>query len=422
MSSNQMTLELPHAVRKTLTASDAAAAAWSTRVGKRSDRGTVGNNSPSMPIPRHRPHVLVLSEIPTPYRAPLYRRLAERDDLDLEVLFCSKAQPDRPWAMDGALEGVRHAYLPGFGLRFGGKRNTFVYEVNATVLHEIRRRRPDVIVIGGYAVLAEQIAIAYAHATRTPYLLHSESTLLPARGTLKRALKRGVVGRIVSGAAGGLAVGSNAASYLASYGLDPSRIRIFPNTIDVHAYARDADEARANAAEVRARHALPDRYWLFAGRLVEDKGLPDLTDALALLGDEATPVLIAGTGPLESELQRVPGVRMLGFRQQHELIELMALAELTVFPSRFEPWGVVVNEALAAGSPVIVSDQVGAAADLVVDGQNGRIVPARDPAALARALVLPPPTGGRAVGRIMQWDYDFAIDQFVEAVGLARRG
>ena len=372
-----------------------------------------------MPNP---PRILVLSEIPTPYRAPLYRRLASRDDLQLEVLFCSAEQPNRPWDIDGALDGVRHAYLPGVGLRFGGRQNTFVYEVNPTILRELRRRRPDVLVIGGYAVFAEQAAIAYAQLTRTPYLLHSESTLLPDRSALKRAVKRTVVGRIVRGAAGGLAVGSNAARYLASYGLDPSRIRIFPNTVDVHAYAAAADDARARADEIRTRRGLPERFWLFAGRLVEDKGVPDLMEALRLLGSNALPLLVAGVGPPEDEIASQPGISCVGFQGQSELIELMALAELTVIPSRFEPWGVVVNEALAAGSPVVVTDQVGAAADLVVDGENGRIVAARDPAALAAALAAPPPAGGRSTGGIMTWDYSFAEDQFVEAIALARHG
>ncbi|MDX6537407.1 MAG: hypothetical protein QOD37_1748, partial [Gaiellales bacterium] len=331
-----------------------------------------------------------------------------REDIQVEVLFCSAEQPDRPWDIGDALHGVRHAYLPGFSPRFGGRKNTFVYEINPTILRELHRRRPDVLVIGGYAVFAEQAAIAYARLTRTPYLLHSESTLLADRSPLKRAVKRTVVGRIVRGAAGGLAVGSNAARYLTSYGLDSSRIRIFPNTVDVHAYAASGDNVRARASEIRRRRGLPERFWLFAGRLVEDKGLLELLEALRLLGANALPLLVAGVGPLEDAISKQPGIVPLGFQRQADLIELMALAELTVIPSRFEPWGVVVNEALAAGSPVVVTDQVGAAADLVVDGENGRIVAARDPAALATALALAPPAGGRSTGRIMSWDYDFA--------------
>src|SRR6266566_3306294 len=109
------------------------------------------------PDPGARPtKVVVVSEIPTPYRLPLYRRLAEHPELALEVLFCSLEQPNRPWRLDEELVGVPHAVLPGFGLKLGRRHNMFVYELNPTILRELRRRRPDVLVIGGYAVLAEQ--------------------------------------------------------------------------------------------------------------------------------------------------------------------------------------------------------------------------------------------------------------------------
>jgi glycosyltransferase involved in cell wall biosynthesis len=122
---------------------------------------------------------------------------------------------------------------------------------------------------------------------------------------------------------------------------------------------------------------------------------------------------------LEPEVKAIPGVHYLGFVQPEQLLELYALAKWTVVPSRREPWGVVVNEALACGCPVIVTDQVGAAADLVEDGVNGRIVPAGSPAALAAALAGPVPTGDPAKGRIEQWTHDFGVEQFLEAVQLA---
>lgn len=88
-------------------------------------------------------------------------------------------------------------------------------------------------------------------------------------------------------------------------------------------------------------------------------------------------------------------------------------------PSRREPWGVVVNEALACGCPVIVTDQVGAGADLVEDGVNGVVVPASSPEALANALSTAKPPGDPARGRIEQWTHEYATEQFLEALELA---
>jgi glycosyltransferase involved in cell wall biosynthesis len=369
-----------------------------------------------------RPRILAISEIPTPYRLPLYCALANRAEFDFEVVFCAPAQPDRPWALDDELASVPHRVLKNYPLRLKPRSSGFVYEVNPEIATVLRETQPDLIVIGGYSVFAEQAAIAIARLKGIPYILHSESHLLKPRSALVRAAKRSALPTIVSGAAAGLAVGSAAARYLAAYGLHPGRIRIFPNTIDVAVFRAAADKARAHADEIRERRSLPERFQLFAGRLVEVKGVRDYLQARMLLGANAPAALFAGDGPLENEVRSATGVRHLGFQQHTELIELFALAETTVVPSVSEPWGVVVNDALAAGCPVIVSDAVGAAEDLVRDGVNGRVYPAGDVGALAAALQLPPVTGDASRGRIERWTYDFAVEQFLEAVRIALPG
>jgi glycosyltransferase involved in cell wall biosynthesis len=368
-----------------------------------------------------RPRILAISEIPTPYRLPLYRALAARDDLDLEVVFCAADQPDRPWQLHDALAGVPHRVLRNIPLRLRPRTSGFVYEVNPEIFAVLHDARPDLIVVGGYAVFAEQAAIGFARAHGIPYVLHSESHLLKPRSTTVRAAKRALLPGIVGGAAAGLAVGSPAARYLAAYGLHPGRIRIFPNTIDVAAYRVEAESVRDCAAEIRRARGLPERYHLYAGRLVEVKGIRDFLEARALLGDAARPAVVAGDGPLAPEVANAEGVLHVGFQQRKELVELFALAEATVVPSLSEPWGVVVNESLACDTPVIASDAVGAAEDLIRDGVNGRIYPAGDVRALAETLRLPPPSGDPR-GRIDRWTYEFAIEQFVEAVGIALGG
>jgi glycosyltransferase involved in cell wall biosynthesis len=361
----------------------------------------------------------VISEIPTPYRMPFYELLAARPEIDLEVVFCSRAQPDRPWDLDGSLDRVPHRFLRGVSPAVRTRQGTFVYEVNPGAVPLAARGTHDAVVIGGYAVFAEQAAIAISLARGIPYLLHSESTLAAPRPPLVQRLKSAAVGAAVRGAAAGLATGTEASRYLVHYGMAPDRIRIVPNTVDVAAYRRTADEARARAEHVRAEWGLPERYVLFAGRLVEDKGILDLLAARALLGDSALPLVVAGSGPLERDVQDAPGVVHAGFLRPERLVELFALAEWTVVPSHREPWGVVVNESLASGCPVIVTERVGAAADLVIEGVNGRIVPPRAPAALAAALAGPQPSGDPARGPIENWTHEYAVEQFLQAIELA---
>lgn len=371
------------------------------------------------------PRVLVVSEIPTPYRLPFFRRLAESGRVELEVLFCARSEPDRPWQLDHELDTVPHRFLRGLAPTFRTRRNTFVYQLNPGVVPLLARRQLDVVVVGGYSVFAEQAAIVIAGLRRIPYIVHSESTLTAPRTAPVRALKQIGLRPVIGRAAAGLATGSEAARYLEHYGLPRERIRIVPNTIDVARYRMLAAQARARDADLRDSRGLPEHFVLFAGRLVEDKGITDLLEARRQLGAEALPLVVAGEGPLAGEVAGQPGVVSLGFVEPEALVELYALAEWTVVPSRREPWGVVVNEALASGCPVIASSAVGAGADLLQDGVNGRIVPERSPAALAAALAGPPPSGEPDRGAIEGWTHDYAVAQFLEAVEIAidtRRG
>jgi glycosyltransferase involved in cell wall biosynthesis len=369
--------------------------------------------------PGRRRRVLFLSEIPTPYRLPLYRMLAGHPTLEVEVAFCAAGEPDRPWSLDNELAGVPHRVLRGVNPRIRTRRNTFVYEFNPGIVPLLVRSRPDLVVIGGYAVFAEQAALALAPRLGIPFLLHSETHRgKPRTGWLSTA-KRAVLPRILARAAGGLAAGTAAADYLAEHGIPRERLRIFPNTIDVDAYRSAADAARKRAVEIRERRRLPERFILFAGRLVEAKGLRDLLDALDRLGEAAPALVVAGTGPLAPLLRGRPDVHHVGFLARDELIELYALADLCAVPARDEPWGVWVNEALACSCPVVASNAVGAAVDLVREGVDGWIVPVGDSAALAAALVAERPPADVSTGPIASWTYEFGVAQFLEAVDLA---
>lgn len=409
--------ELPRTVQKTVTPRMTPAAVSPDTV--RSPLPMATRIRTTLPRPDRRRRVLFLSEIPTPYRLPLYRRLAAEPSLEIEVVFCALGEPDRPWSLDDELVDIPYRVLRGVHPRVKTRRNTFVYQLNPGIVPLLTRARPDLVVIGGYAVFAEQVALALAPLLRIPFLIHSETHLLKPRRAAVASVKRAVLPHVLGRAAGGLAVGTAAAEYLAAHGIPRERIRIFPNTVDVDGYRQAAQRARRHADEVRARLGLPPRYVLFAGRLVEAKGLPELLTALDRLGEDAPPLVVAGTGPLESRIRERRGIVSVGFQPRDTLVELYALADRCAVPSRDEPWGVVVNEALACGAPVVATDAVGAVRDLVRDGLDGWVVRSGDVDALAAALVAPRPTGDISSGPIAEWTYDFGVEQFLEAVDLA---
>lgn len=110
---------------------------------------------------------------------------------------------------------------------------------------------------------------------------------------------------------------------------------------------------------------------IFAGRYVKEKGLLELLDAFEKVSPQGWELICIGTGPLKDGLKEIPGVKHLGFVQPNDLPEVMKGGGIFVLPSHFEPWGVVVHEFAAAGFPLLLSDQVGAAEAFLEEGVNG---------------------------------------------------
>lgn len=169
---------------------------------------------------------------------------------------------------------------------------------------------------------------------------------------------------------------------------------IAPQAVDVEHFGAEVPEADRRRARDLAGGEGTEMLALYVGRLEEEKGVPGLLEAWrqAALGPGAR-LALAGSGPLQGEVERAGGgVRRLGYVARSELPSLYAAADLLVLPSVrtatfTEPWGLVVNEAMLQGNPVISSDAVGAAAGgLVRDGRNGLVYPAGDAKALEASL------------------------------------
>jgi glycosyltransferase involved in cell wall biosynthesis len=178
-----------------------------------------------------------------------------------------------------------------------------------------------------------------------------------------------------------LVPGERQAAFAQRLGFPVGRLVWGMNTCDHPRFAAVADQRG---------DALPPEAFLFAGRLVPDKAIDVLATAYAAYRrrvDDPWPLLIAGTGPDERLLADVAGVERLGFVQPDDLPAVLGRAGCLVLPSRFEPWGVVVHEAAAAGLPVVCTRACGASTRLVLDGYNGAVVGTGDVAGLTRALV-----------------------------------
>lgn len=332
--------------------------------------------------------VVILTEIIAPYRIPVFNALADRGDLDLRVIFLSDTDPSRrPWHTYAGEARFSHRVLRSWRTRLGG------YDVllNDKVVEALSAAAPQVVVCGGYNYVASWQAQRWAKRNGVPFLLWSESTAQDQRPghklieSLKQTFFRRCDGFIVPG--------KSARDYILQMTGEAQRIFVAPNAVDIELFSAHAESARKNASRVRGALGLPQKYFLFAGRLIKAKGVLELLEAYASLSVEIRSemgLVFAGDGPMRADLESLshslyPGtVHFTGFLHRNDLARCYGLAECLVFPTHSDTWGMVVNEAVASGLPVICTRVAGCARDLVTT--NGFVVDPRDVAQLARAM------------------------------------
>ncbi len=334
--------------------------------------------------------LVLLTEIIAPYRIPVFNALARQPGIDLHVIFLAETDPTlRDWLV--YKEEIRFSYevLPSWRRRLGGRSLLLNRGVDAAV----QRASPDLILCGGYNYLASWQCRWWAGRHHVPFLLWVESTLKDQRR--RRVLVESLKARFMHSCRAFVVPGKSSFDYVRSFGVAAEDIHTAPNAVDTEFFAGRADQMGSQAEVHRQRLGLPSRYFLFVGRLVKEKGVFDLMEAYGALTPAVRSeigLVLVGEGTARPELERraatlSPGsVQLAGFAQREQLAKYYALAETLVFPTHSDPWGLVVNEAMACGLPIISSDSAGCAADLVEDGWNGRVVPAGDIGRLASAL------------------------------------
>jgi len=349
----------------------------------------------------------LLTEIPAPYRIPLFNALAER--AEFRALFLSRVDPRRPYYQPHDEEWrFDHRFLGGAELRPGGRW----VMVSRGVVRELRAFRPDAVGVGGWNQPAFWQALGYCRVRRVPLLVWVESTAHDARseaGPLEAAKRL-----MIRGASGFFVPGRASAEYVRSFGVPDEQVSHAPNAVDADVFGRAAVDRSGRATCT----------FLYAGRLDAEKGLDVLLRAFARSPGD---LVLAGSGPEETRLRALADgrVRFLGPLDRDALVPIYAEADAFVLASRSEPWGMVLNEAATAGLPLIATEGAGAAHDLVEDGVNGFRVPAGDEEALAAALTRVAEDGPfrlAAGARSRQLVARFTPEAWADGVaGLARR-
>lgn len=242
--------------------------------------------------------------------------------------------------------------------------------------------QPDVVVIGGWAFVESLTMLQWARKRGIPVIVMSESTLRDrSRNFWVEEVKRLIIKSCNSALVGG----SMSCQYMVSLGMPSNRTFVGYDAVDNAYFSQNANVARSRAREWREKLDLPSNFFLACCRFVPQKNLARLLQAYAayhrLVGERAWNLVLVGDGPERKNLERAvkkmglqKNVRFAGFQQYEMLPYYYGLAQVFVHVSTIEPWGLVLNEALASELPVIASNCCGATADLIVDGVNGLVV------------------------------------------------
>lgn len=373
------------------------------------EQSTVSHVLKSSPSParRNRPvRVAYFVSHPIQYQAPLLRRIAQEPDIEMKTFFCSDVSV-RGYRDEGfgvhvqwdtpLLEGYEHEFLPGFR---EGERLGFARPLNWGFFQRLRRGRFDAVWVFGYNRLASLQAIFAANLLRIPVMIRTDSNLFSPVRPKRTLLAKSILARLLKPAITSvLSAGHANTKYWQHYFGRDFPIFTMPYAVDNDFFQRKSLEAAPRREEFRREMGLePGRpVILYAAKFHDWKRGIDLIEAFIRLApapgvDPPAYLLLAGDGAERANLEArvrssgLSSIRFLGFRNQTELPPLFDLCDIFVLPSHREPWGLIVNEVMNAGRPIIVTDTVGCQSDLVQNGLNGFVYPACDVQALSDCL------------------------------------
>lgn len=306
--------------------------------------------------------IAIITNEPPPYRIPVFQRVARMPGVTLQVIFCARREPNRQWDLPPM--DFDHHFLRE---RITTVRERYVHN-NPDVIAALRRFEPDVIVNDGFNP-TQLYAFGYAWMKGIAHVPLTDGTYLSEQSLsgVHRLVRRFIYAR--SGAF--LSASRGGTRLYESYGIAADRCFLSYLCIDNDAY-------------LHALEPQGDRFdFIFAGRIVPAKGplfaLEVARETARRLGRRVR-ILFAGAGSEQQRLQEEAArsadlveTHCHGFALQKELPGLYRSARIFLFPTHADVWGVVANEACAAGLPVIVSPHAGVAGELVLDGENGFI-------------------------------------------------
>ncbi len=389
-------------------------------------------------MPERKFKIAILTSHVIQYQDSLFKQIAKHPRIDLTVLFCSKDGAEEYWDEDfglslkwniDALTGYKHKFLKNY--RLCKTTSLFFHYCNLPVVKEIKRGRFDAILIMcGWNYCTSWLTILTCILRNVPFLLYGDSSFIKNSGIIKEMPKR----FIFSKASGFMITGAMNVEYYKYYGADPKLFFAMPWAVDNKKFTKISGIVKQDKDKLRASHNLSCYKVMiaFSGKLIKRKNPIHVLQALELMKNRnKVEVMYIGSGGEKESLadyvrtHNINGVHFLGFINQDEMPKILGISDVFVLPSSFDPRGTVVNEAMACGLPVVISNMVGVygKGDIVRDGDNGFVHNVGDIPHLAAILdrlaedkELREKMGRRSLEIISEWSYDEDIEGILKAL------
>ncbi len=330
--------------------------------------------------------VLLVTNIPSPYRIPLFNemnRQLNRHDLQLFVVFGNRSYSRRKFKPVNEEEfEFEYHFLGSETMNFGNEERTyFSYK---GLFKIIKKVDPSCVIMNGFTIASTLLRLR-AMTSSLPFIIWSGSVHKSGRNdSALRKLQRRF---IISGACSFIAYGKKSSDYLVSMGADPKDVFIGINTVDTEFFRKNTTFNVSDGEPFNL---------IYVGYLSARKNVSRLFDVIDQLNsyEKKCHLHLVGDGPekqvLEAkatELAMTDQVTFYGFKQKEELPAILSGSQCFLFQTDFDIWGLVLNETMAAGIPVIASPEAGAVHDLIVNGENGYIADFTNPSEVAEIIL-----------------------------------
>jgi len=345
-----------------------------------------------MELPRKKKIIFLVTH-PIQYYSPLFQLMAKNTEIDLLVLYCSdenvKGHIDKGFGVEvkwdiPLLEGYTYQFLKNKSWK-PSIFNGFFGLINPAIIRLLKNEKESILIVQGWnyfthiiAILAGKLfGLTVCIRGDNPYnqeMLKNNKLLL-----VKKLLLGKILFKFIDHF---LYVGKQNRKFYNCYKVPEEKLIFTPHSVDNNRFRADYEKYKDKKPELRKELGLPadKKIILFAGKYITKKRPMDLLQAYHSLNDEKAALVFLGDGELRKELQEyiskinLKDVYLTGFKNQSEVGKYFAAVDIFVLPSGGgETWGLVVNEAMNFGLPIIISDQVGCAIDMVINDENGFI-------------------------------------------------